>query len=367
MNEGKTKQSLDHLIQQNAAYEIIFDFEIKTNNRLESNFEKSLAILENMFQRGYDHWVVTFSGGKDSTTTLIVALEAILRKKLKIRKVDVIYSDTLIEIPVIYDQALKFLNFLQTFDRVRKLPLCIHITQPSVKDRFWTCLLGKGYPPPHQKFRWCTDRLKIRAAEKLLKTYICPNQTIILTGVRFGESVSRDQRLNYSCRRGGECGQGVWVRYSSRLHVAYLAPIVHWHECDVWDFLNYWAPTLGYPTYLLESKIYNGRETRFGCWMCTVVKQDKAMEKITSLPEWSHLRPLLEFRNRVWEMTRNPSSRVLRPDGNPGRLKVSVRRKLLKELLRIQEKVGIRLISKEEILFIRNLWKREERDNVGSN
>lgn len=335
-----------------------------SGNRLKFRIDESVAVLESALKRGFNHWIIMFSGGKDSTATTVIALETALKKRSLVNRIDIVYSNTLVEIPVIEKYALDFLEFLEKFERTQGLPIFIHIARPALEERFWVCLLGKGYPPPHQRFRWCTRRLKIKPAMKALESYCNPNQTVVLTGVRFGESKSRNQRLNLSCRRGGECGQGVWFQYSSRLRVAYLAPIVYWQECDVWDFLNYLAPSWGYPTHFLESKIYNGRETRFGCWMCTVVQQDKTMMKITGLPEWSYLFPLLEFRNYVWKLTREPSTRIPKSNGAPGRLKISVREKLLNELLNIQEKLGIQLISKEEITFIHKLWVREGKADV---
>lgn len=328
-------------------------------DRLILRLKECAATLESTLKRGFDHWIITFSGGKDSTTSLIVALETASQRGLSVRRIDVIYSDTLIEIPVIREYALYFLRFLEEFERVAQLPLYCHIVQPALEERFWVCLLGKGYPPPHQQFRWCTRRLKIEPVEAALKFHIRPNRTAILTGVRFGESVNRDLRLNHSCRRGGECGQGAWFQYSSRLQAAYLAPIVYWKECDVWDFLNFLAPGWGYPTHLLEKKVYNGRETRFGCWMCTVVRQDKTMEKITALPEWAHLRPLLEFRQRVKDVTKSVESRILRPDGKPGKLSLETRRKLLDELLSLQSSIKMKLISEEEVALIQKLWEDE--------
>ena len=137
-----------------------------------------------------------------------------------------------------------------------------------------------------------------------------PNETAILTGVRYGESNSRDQRLNASCTRGGECGQGLWFEKSTKLKIGYLAPIINWPLCDVWDYLIGFAPNLGYPTKNLK-KVYNGHDTRFGCWTCTVVKQDKAMKRTIEQEEWSHLQPLYDFRNYLWEFTRERKTRVL--------------------------------------------------------
>ena len=337
----------------------------KGEPRFGARLQESMSALYHFAtNRSYKHWIITFSGGKDSTTTLIIALETALNHPDLAERIDVVYSDTGIEIPVIQQYALDFLEHLEGFQRVARLPLHCHVVHPAIEERFWVCLLGKGYPPPHQRFRWCTRRLKIEPVEDTLKAFIQSDESIVLTGVRFGESRSRDGKLNYSCSRGGECGQGVWFQYSSRLNAGYLAPIVHWGECDVWDFLNFYAPELGYPTQHLESSVYNGRETRFGCWMCTVVRQDKTMEKITLLPQWAHLRPLLEFRQHVKAISNSPQSRILRPDGRPGRLKLSIRQYLLEELLQLQSQLDMRIISSEEIVAIKELWQKEESNAV---
>jgi DNA sulfur modification protein DndC len=325
-------------------------------NRLESLMKESAHALATVVERGFDHWVLTFSGGKDSTATVVLALETALWEGLSVKRIDIVYSDTLIEIPVIQHYALKFLGFLADFERLRSLPLYFHVVRPALEERFWVCLLGKGYPPPHQRFRWCTRRLKIDPVEARLRDVIQLNRTAIVTGVRFGESDARDRQLYASCRRGGECGQGAWFQYSRRLQAAYLAPLAYWRECNVWDFLNFVAPQWGYPTHLLERNVYNGRGTRFGCWMCTVVRQDKAMEKITSLPQWSHLRPLIEFREHVLRLTSSLESRYHRPNGQPGRLTLETRKQLLYEILQLQERLGFCLINDEEIRYIKKLW-----------
>jgi len=327
--------------------------------RFMHRLEDSIAAIKAMLERGYTHWIVTFSGGKDSTTTLIVSLEAALVHPGQVERIDVVYSDTKLEIPPIRKFALDFMETIRSMERVARLPIHCHVVYPAVEQRFWVCLLGRGYPPPHQRFRWCTRRLKIEPVEDALKSFVKPGKTLILTGVRFGESRSRDARLHQSCSRGGECGQGVWFEYSPRLQAAYLAPIVEWGECDVWDFLQFHAPTLGYPTRHIEKDVYNGRGTRFGCWMCTVVRQDRTMEKITALPQWSHLKPLLDFRQRVKELAGCPESRVLRPDGKPGRLTLATRRRLLDELLKLQTIVGMEIVSSDEIAVIQQYWEKE--------
>jgi len=325
--------------------------------RVLTRFNEAKAALQHVLGKGYDHWIVTFSGGKDSTATVIVSLEAALEFSDPPKRIDVIYADTKVEIPPMHQQALSFLEYLRGFSRVKQLPLHCHVAYPRMDECFWVCLLGKGYPPPHQRFRWCTRRLKIEPVEDKLKVFVKPDKTVIITGVRFGESRDRDKRLRQSCERGGECGQGVWFQYSSRLKAGYLAPLVNWTDCDIWDFLLLIAPTWEYPTSQLEA-VYNGRETRFGCWMCTVVRNDKTMEKLTLLPEWAHYRPLLQFRQRVKDLTSRRESRIIHPDGSPRGLTLEIRRQLLNELLELQSELGMTIVSPKEIQAIKQKWEQ---------
>lgn len=326
--------------------------------RVLTRMNEAKAALSHVLENGYDHWIVTFSGGKDSTTAVVIALETAIEYLTEVKRIDVIYADTMIEIPTIHQYALAFLENLRGLPRLKSLPLHCHVALPVVEQRFWVRLLGKGYPPPHQRFRWCTRRLKIEPVENRLKRFVRHDRTVIVTGVRFGESKDRDRRLLQSCSRGGECGQGLWFQYSSRLKAGYLAPLIDWGNCDVWDFLSLIAPCFGYPTAELNH-IYNGHETRFGCWMCTVVRQDKAMDKTIAQPEWSHLAPLAAFRKYLWEVTRPTETRQPREDGRPGRLRHEVRRALLERLLAIQREVGFDLISAEELQTIKKIWKEE--------
>lgn len=331
---------------------------VRHGPRIFKRMDEAKAALNHVLEKGYDHWIITFSGGKDSTSTVAMSLETALECTGRLRRIDVIYADTGLEIPTIHQYALSFLNHLRKSSRFKKLPLHCQTAHPKINGSFWVCLLGKGYPPPHQLFRWCTRRLKIEPVEDRLRRFMQPDRTVIITGVRFGESKNRDRTLSQSCTRGGECGQGLWFRYSSRLKAGYLAPLVDWNDCDVWDYLLLVAPSLGYPSAELEN-VYNGRETRFGCWMCTVVRQDKAMEKTIAQPEWNHLSPLAEFRKHVWELTRSTDTRYLRADGRPGGLRHEVREALLAQLLEMQVEVGIGLISNDEIQAIKEIWGKE--------
>lgn len=297
------------------------------------------------------HWIIMFSGGKDSTTALILALEAAKRCGL-VERIDIVYGDTGTEIPTLREHALEFLSQLDS----EQLPIHVHVVNPQHQESFWVLVIGKGYPPPRQHFRWCTSKLKIKPAEKVLGNIPRNAKTAIITGVRFGESDVRDGRLKLSCSRGGECGQGMWYERTDRLNAYYLGPILAWRECSVWDFLDFVAPDWGYKTSALRP-MYLGSNTRFGCWTCTVVNHDRTMKKIVETDEGKKYRPLYDFRNWLSEYTKQEKTRVKRANGISGRLTLASRRKILKELKNAEKALGSPLLTKEDIAAIRALWK----------
>lgn len=305
--------------------------------------------LEAALARGVDHWFLTYSGGKDSTAVTVLTLEW-LKERGYPEKIHVVYADTGLEIPTLHAQATRFL------EAVRELHPRVntHVAKPNPEESFWVNLIGKGYPPPHNRFRWCTKRLKVQPMDRLVRSL--EGRAVIVTGVRFGESDVRDARMLLSCSRGGECGQGVWFEESRRLGAGYLAPIAFWRECQVWDFVNFVAPSLGYPTEALE-EIYGGRDTRFGCWICTVVRQDKAMEKVVSTPQGSRYYPLAEFRSWLKEFASRRENRVLRPNGVPGRLSLGARKRILERLMKVQAETGLQLLTWEEEQLITKYWR----------
>jgi len=319
-------------------------------------FDRAKEALKRKAFEGWNHWVVAFSGGKDSTSVLIIALEAALEGP-PLERLDIVYCDTGVEMPPVRDGAVSFLEKLRSMEKLNGLPLHFHHLRPRPEESFWVCLLGRGYPPPHRLFRWCTRRLKILPVRRALDSIYQPGKSMTITGVRFGESADRNYRLGYACGRGGECGHGVWFQEGKRMKIGVMAPIAYWSECMVWDFLKVYAPALEYDVSHLG--VYLGRRLRFGCWMCTVVKEDKALEAIASQPQWAHLKPLLSYRHFVKEVASNPSNRLPRGDGRPGRLKLEVRRALFEKLKELEAEVSIPLISSEEEEALKELWAQE--------
>ena len=101
--------------------------------------------------------------------------------------------------------------------------------------------------------------------------------------------------------------------------------------------------------------------SRFGCWTCTVVKQDRSMEGfIESGEEW--MRPLNDFRNWLKDIRENSSMRqALRRDKTkgPGPFTLDARKQILEKLLNTESQVGRQLISDEDIIYIQQQWDRD--------
>jgi DNA sulfur modification protein DndC len=119
--------------------------------------------------------------------------------------------------------------------------------------------------------------------------------------------------------------------------------------------------------------------SRFGCWVCTVVDRDQSMESmIDSGHEW--LEPLLEFRDWL-ASTQDPSVKPQQREykGRNGRVRITERgllwrtytldfsQEMLRRLLRTQAQIqqetpGCFLIGEAELREIRRLWLTERQD-----
>ena len=115
--------------------------------------------------------------------------------------------------------------------------------------------------------------------------------------------------------------------------------------------------------------------SRFGCWTCTVVAEDKSLnEMINSEKEVYDVKKLIELanfrdnllaernlkQNRV--QGRNRKGRVqVKRDGTMGvgPYTHQYRQELLARLINVQDKVGLPLITEDEINRIKEIWAEE--------
>ena len=76
-------------------------------------------------------------------------------------------------------------------------------------------------------------------------------------------------------------------------------------------------------------------------------------------PGMEHLAELHAFRNEIIAKCRDPANRLQRPNGRLGAaVKVSVRRELLRNLVSLQKRLGMALITPEEIRAIHREWRK---------
>ncbi len=127
--------------------------------------------IEDTYIRFPQPWVIGYSGGKDSTAVLQLIWKVLekLPKKDLTKPVFVITSDTKVETPVIVDYIDKTLDRINNAAKAANLPIVAQKVIPTINNSFWVNLIGRGYPAPTTRFRWCTDRLKINPANQFIE------------------------------------------------------------------------------------------------------------------------------------------------------------------------------------------------------
>lgn len=127
--------------------------------------------VRNLYLSDEIPWVIGYSGGKDSTATVQLIWLAIkeLPEEKRHKTVHVINTDTLVESPVVAKWAQNSLKMMDASAKEQHLPFVTHRLTPDADNTFWVNLLGRGYPFPRKKFRWCTDRMKIQPVNKFIK------------------------------------------------------------------------------------------------------------------------------------------------------------------------------------------------------
>jgi len=335
----------------------------------DSEIAKTDITIENI-QREYLRdslpWALAFSGGKDSSALLKLVYLALEDLKRKSKPVTIIYCDTGVEIPIIRSFVLETLDNLLMEAVKNNVPIRTHIVFPPLQDRYFSKVIGRGYAPPTFKFRWCTDVLRIKPINNFLNSK--NEQSIILLGTRKGESIERDRVLSRH-----KTNRNYYFRQSNNNNVIIYSPIIEYQVPDIWSVLKeesrprsidtdrlqilYGILNPGNTNDLSSSDIFNAKG-RFGCWTCTVVRHDKAVENLIRDGEES-LVPLFEFRNWLAVIRDNPYYRLkARRNGDRGLgpFTIEARKVILNRLLEAQSKTIWNLISDKEIEYIQNQW-----------
>ena len=118
-----------------------------------------------------------------------------------------------------------------------------------------------------------------------------------------------------------------------------------------------------------ENKIPVTGNSRFGCWICTMVKEDKSLKAFIDGGE-TWLEPLRDYRDWMLEKRSTPSARETKrrngamyrkADGSLGLgpFTMETRQKMLRKLLQLEVDTGLSLITIEELKCIDAMWDRE--------
>jgi DNA sulfur modification protein DndC len=146
----------------------------------------------------------------------------------------------------------------------------------------------------------------------------------MILGVREGESNSRDRVLDSHTIEGKEL-----MRHTTQANSFVFAPIRNFTKDDVWNYLLtkkspwgsdntklfklYQDSLTGEECPIMMSEDDKKKTTcgnsRFGCWVCTVVNEDKSLTGfIKSGVKW--LKPLLEYRNWLFSIRDEQNRRM---------------------------------------------------------
>ena len=339
----------------------------------------------------YRPWIIGFSGGKDSTVLLTLVWLALKKIKEDIlvpfqlrRPVYVVCNDTLVENPIISSYVDDVLSQIEKQARKEDLPIFVRKTIPKLEDSFWVNVIGKGYPVPNTAFRWCTEKMKIKPTARFITEQVdeC-GEAIILIGTRKSESATRARSIKKHEIHGQR------LTHHTLLHNTYVyAPIKELMLEEVWYIVNAipcpWgsdnsvlfniymdasADDYECPTVVTDKSHGSCGQSRFGCWVCTVVKDDKSMRSlIKNGREW--MRPLYDLRMELDSERNILENRMpFRRDGqravnDMGPYIFKYRAKILKKLLEVQHELQqvdpkIRLISDQELIAIQVNWYRD--------
>lgn len=345
-------------------------------------------------------WICGYSGGKDSTAVVQLVWYALMElpKEQLNKTVHVISTDTLVESPVVAIWASQSLKKMEAAAKEKGLPIIPHRLTPAITNTFWVNLIGRGYPYPRRDFRWCTDRMKIDTSNRFIKSVLdAESEAIMVLGSRKAESAVRKAVLEgYEKKRYRD-----HLSPNGSFPNSYVfTPIENWENDNVWQYLmqvpNPWghsnkdllsmysgATADGECPMVIDNSTPSCGNSRFGCWVCTMVTEDKSMAAmIKNDEEKSWMLPMLEFRNEIaadWQTDRDRRD-FRRKDGRltwhnnrlvHGPYTKEAREYFLRRILEVEKLVheigpdeikNVPLISMEELKFIREIWLDEKHE-----
>lgn len=305
------------------------------NYELQQKVNDILEEMKMVYKNDSRPWVIGYSGGKDSTTVVQLVFTMLMQLPPDERHKDVyvVSSDTLIENPIVLGYLNKNSTLINDGAKKENIPLYAHMVHPDYDNTYWTNIIGKGLPTPTSiRFRWCTEKLKIKPSNKFIGEKVKENgEVVVLLGVRKSESIARGIRI-----RNREIEGYLLTPHVTLTNTYVYNPIVELTTDDVWEILlsdngsNPWGASnndlfalyAGADGGECPFTTTNDKDTqscgnsRMGCWICTVVNKDKSLTGFIQNGE-TWLAPLLDFREWIISIRNKHEYRMqYRRDGN---------------------------------------------------
>lgn len=359
----------------------------------ENTIEELIDEIKYVYQSDNRPWVIGYSGGKDSTAVVVLVYRMLqgLSKIERTKNIYIVSSDTLIENPLIKIYLSKMNDLIGEAAKKEHLPIKTCMVTPPARNSFWANVIGRGFPTPRMNgtFRWCTDRLKINPSGEFIQRVIKNEgkEVVVLLGVRKAESIARKRRIE-----GREIANRLLNRHETIQDAYVYNPIVELTTEDVWDVLlrfdggkTPWGsdnselvslyadadsgecPFAGIS--IVEGQTQSCGNSRFGCWVCTVVKEDKSLNGFIKSGH-RELIPLAEFRSWLMsirdkdeyrEKKRRNGTVYETKEGNMGYgpFTWKARKIILEKLIKAQIEMNYPLITIEELKAIDEIWDDE--------
>ena len=187
-------------------------------------------------------------------------------------------------------------------------------------------------PGAEPKFRWCTERLKIKPSNAFIHGVVQKyGEAILVLGTRKAESQRRTANIE---RHAARQVRDRLVPNASLPNSLVYTPIEDWNNDDVWLYLmqvkNPWghdnksllgmyqgATEGGECPLVVDSSTPSCGSSRFGCWVCTVVNKDRSMEAMGAGTGTFHVcsaRRLQNAGKSLGELRRDASRRATKLD-----------------------------------------------------
>ncbi len=228
-----------------------------------SETENLPEIKDEIDIHSYDHYVVAFSGGKDSVACFLHLLdEGVPLHKIELwhHLVDGREGSTLMDWPVTEDYCQKFADAFGVkiyfswkeggFERellkhnARTAPNHFEMPDPENDDNIIECSKGGTagqiderllFPQvtANLKQRWCSAYLKIDVCTMAINNQkrLLGKRTLIITGERAEESAARSKYKTFESHRTSR-------NKRTKRHVDHWRPVHKWIESEVWAIME---------------------------------------------------------------------------------------------------------------------------------